>query len=154
MGASQEVTSKQRFDEAEAKILSFSGLSSEEIRISEVEIYEGCTIHTIEGGFEEQSEGEKKPLMVFIHGYGASGALFYPIMKGLSEHYHLILFDIIGMGGSTRWPFVCENAEDAEQYFLDSVEKWRIAMGELTDFYLVGHSFGGYLAGLYASFHP
>ena len=92
--------------------------------------------------------------MIFIHGYGASSALFYPIMKGLSEHYHCIWFDIIGMGGSTRWPFTCENAEDAEHYFLDSIEKWRIAMGDLTDFYLVGHSFGGYLGGLYASFHP
>ena len=35
------------------------------------------------------------------------------------------------------------------------MEEWRVAMGvlrgeTLTDFYLVGHSFGGYIAGLYA----
>ena len=74
-------------------------------------------------------------------------------MKALSEHFHCIFFDIIGMGGSTRWPFPCKTADEAEKYFLDSMEQWRVTMGNLTDFYLVGHSFGGYLAGLYASFH-
>ena len=74
-------------------------------------------------------------------------------MKGLSEHFHCIFFDILGMGGSTRRPFECETADEAEEYLLDSVEKWRIAMGDITDFYLVGHSFGGYLAGLYASYY-
>ena len=32
-------------------------------------------------------------------------------------------------------------------------EKWRIEMGELTNFYLIGHSFGGYMMGNYASRH-
>ena len=57
------------------------------------------------------------------------------------------------MGGSTRWPFACQTADEAEKYFLDSIEQWRIAMGNLTNFYLIGHSFGGYLSGLYASMY-
>lgn len=87
---------------------------------------------------------------MLIHGYGASSALFYTVMRELSEHFHCIFFDILGMGGSTRRKFECETADEAEEYLLDSVEKWRIAM-DITDFYLVGHSFGGYLAGLYSS---
>jgi enterochelin esterase-like enzyme len=31
------------------------------------------------------------------------------------------------------------------------MEKWRIAMGELTDFVLAGSSFGGYVSSIYAS---
>ena len=38
-------------------------------------------------------------------------------------------------------------------YFVEYFEKWRIAM-DLTDFYLIGHSFGGYQVGLYASKYP
>ena len=34
------------------------------------------------------------------------------------------------------------------------MEKWRIAMGNITEFYLIGHSFGGYLMGNYAVAYP
>ena len=37
---------------------------------------------------------------------------------------------------------------------MDVLEKWRIGMGGLTDFYLCGHSYGGYLSGTYASKYP
>ena len=46
--------------------------------------------------------GEKKPVLVLIHGYGGGGALFYKVIKPLTEYFHLILIDIIGMGGSSR----------------------------------------------------
>ena len=34
------------------------------------------------------------------------------------------------------------------------MERWRVAMDDLKDFYLVGHSFGGYLVGNYAAQYP
>jgi hypothetical protein len=37
------------------------------------------------------------------------------------------------------------------QYFIDYFEKWRVAMGNLQDFFLAGHSFGGYMMGNYAT---
>lgn len=91
-----------------------------------------------------------KPPLVLIHGYGGSGMLFYKSMKGLSENFHLFCIDIIGMGASSRCEFSVENSDEADKYFLDFLEQWRIAMDNLTNFFLLGHSFGGYLAGMYA----
>ena len=34
------------------------------------------------------------------------------------------------------------------------LEDWRVAMGKLRGFYLAGHSFGGYIAGIYAKKYP
>jgi pimeloyl-ACP methyl ester carboxylesterase len=40
--------------------------------------------------------------MVMVHGYGGSGIMFWKIIKPIAERYHLILVDILGMGGSSR----------------------------------------------------
>ena len=37
---------------------------------------------------------------------------------------------------------------------LDYFEKWRVAMNNMTGFVLVGHSYGGYIAGTYAVKYP
>lgn len=72
-------------------------------------------------------------------------------MKPLAEHFHVIFVDLPGMGGTSRVPFFCKTPEQAQDFFVDYLEFWRGEMeGELTDFYLVGHSFGGYISGLYA----
>ena len=34
------------------------------------------------------------------------------------------------------------------------MEKWRVAFGDLKDFYLAGHSFGGYISANYALKYP
>lgn len=111
-------------------------------------------MRTIEVGFPGASadgtEEPTKPKLVFIHGYGASGAMFYSIMRQLSEHFHVIFVDLPGMGSSTRVPFFCKTPEQAKNFFLGYLEDWRVAMGRLRGFYLAGHSFGGYIAGVYA----
>jgi pimeloyl-ACP methyl ester carboxylesterase len=89
-----------------------------------------------------------------MHGYGGSGIMFYKIMKPLAENFHLILIDVIGMGASSRPAFTATCANEADEYFIDFFEKWRIAMGGLTDFILAGHSFGGYICGHYAARYP
>jgi pimeloyl-ACP methyl ester carboxylesterase len=56
--------------------------------------------------------GDKsKQTLVLVHGYGGSGAMFWKIIKALSENYHLLLIDILGMGGSCRVPFPFKKAE-------------------------------------------
>jgi len=70
--------------------------------------------------------------------------------KSLAENFCLILLDIIGMGASSRAPFDCRTADEADQYFVDFVESWRVAMNNMTDFVLAGHSYGGYVTSLYA----
>ena len=93
-----------------------------------------------------------------IHGYGHSGAVFYKIMKDIADAgIHLVLIDIIGMGASSRsTTFDKENmnADEADAYFVEFLEKWRIAFGDLKGFYLAGHSFGGYICGHYALKYP
>ena len=58
------------------------------------------------------------------------------------------------MGLSTRVPFFCKTPDQAQDFFTTFIEDWRIAMGDLTDFYLAGHSFGGYISGMYAEKYP
>ena len=77
-------------------------------------------------------------------------------MKDLADAgIHLILIDIIGMGSSSRPEFDKEQtAEQADEYFVGFLENWRKAFGDLKDFYLAGHSFGGYVCGNYAIKYP
>jgi len=35
-----------------------------------------------------------------------------------------------------------------------AIERWRINMGNLTDFMIAAHSYGGYIFGTYASMYP
>jgi pimeloyl-ACP methyl ester carboxylesterase len=53
------------------------------------------------------------------------------------------------MGGSSRPYFKLETPQECVDFFLNSIEEWRQKMN-LDKFYLVGHSFGGYISGLYA----
>ena len=46
-------------------------------------------------------EGEK-PRLVLVHGFASSGPLFFKILGRLAHHFEIIMFDIIGMGGSSR----------------------------------------------------
>ncbi len=59
------------------------------------------------------------------------------------------MLDLLGTGGSSRPNFNLETPEECVDFFLNSIEEWRQKMG-LNQFYLVDHSFGGYISGLYA----
>lgn len=99
----------------------------------------------------------QKPILVLIHGWGSSSALFFKIFKKLCKHFCLILIDIPGMGSSSRplnYPYKTISPEDTITYFVNYLEAWRKQMGDLTNFYLSGHSFGGYLSGNWALRHP
>ena len=53
--------------------------------------------------------------------------MFFEIMKPLSEVYHAIFIDIIGMGGSTRYPYTFETPEQSADFFMKFLESWRVA---------------------------
>mmetsp|Transcript_5592 Transcript_5592/g.9612 ORF Transcript_5592/g.9612 Transcript_5592/m.9612 type:complete len:227 (+) Transcript_5592:76-756(+) len=109
---------------------------------------------------------QDKPKLVWIHGYASSGPLFFKIIKQLIEHFCVIFIDMLGMGGSSRPEDFFKDKftpEESIGYFVDSVEKWRQQMhnhidvgeaAEFTDFYLAGHSFGGYIVGNYGVTYP
>ena len=92
-----------------------------------------------------------------MHGFGSSSALYYRMIGRLQNKFRVVLVDIIGMGGSSR-PDNYEkgeiNAKESVEYFINYFEKWRKNFGNLKNFFLAGHSLGGYLAGHYAVKYP
>ncbi|CAH9077785.1 unnamed protein product [Cuscuta europaea] len=96
---------------------------------------------------------EGSPTLVMVHGYGASQGFFFRNFESLAKHFRVIAIDQLGWGGSSRPDFTCKSTEETEAWFIDSFEEWRKAKN-LTNFILLGHSFGGYVAAKYALQHP
>jgi cardiolipin-specific phospholipase len=57
------------------------------------------------------------------------------------------------MGCSSREPYKVSNAEESVSYFVNFVEAWR-KMKNITNFFMCGHSLGGYMAAIYSIKHP
>ena len=60
--------------------------------------------------------------------------------------------DLLGKGCSSRPEFLATNWEEAEEFFIQSIEEWRKTLN-LTNFHLIGHSMGGYISAKYALRH-
>ncbi|GLT57951.1 hypothetical protein SLA2020_308840 [Shorea laevis] len=96
---------------------------------------------------------EGSPTLVMIHGYAASQGFFFRNFDALASRFRVIAIDQLGWGGSSRPDFTCKSTEETEAWFIDSFEEWRKAKN-LSNFILLGHSFGGYVAAKYALKHP
>ncbi|KAL2458028.1 1-acylglycerol-3-phosphate O-acyltransferase [Forsythia ovata] len=96
---------------------------------------------------------EGSPTLVMVHGYGASQGFFFRNFDALAQHFKVIAIDQLGWGGSSRPDFTCKSTEETEAWFIDSFEEWRKAKN-LSNFILLGHSFGGYVAAKYALKYP
>ncbi|GKV46994.1 hypothetical protein SLEP1_g53944 [Rubroshorea leprosula] len=88
-----------------------------------------------------------------IHGYAASQGFFFRNFDALASRFRVIAIDQLGWGGSSRPDFTCKSTEETEAWFIDSFEEWRKAKN-LSNFILLGHSLGGYVAAKYALKHP
>ncbi|KAB1203729.1 Abhydrolase domain-containing protein 4 [Morella rubra] len=96
---------------------------------------------------------DDSPTLVMVHGYGASQGFFFRNFDALTSRFRVIAIDQLGWGGSSRPDFTCRSTEETEAWFIDSFEEWRKAKN-LSNFILLGHSFGGYVAAKYALKHP
>lgn len=96
---------------------------------------------------------DDSPTLVMVHGYGASHGFFFRNFDALAKHFRVIAIDQLGWGGSSRPDFTCKSTEETEAWFIESFEEWRKAK-HLSNFVLLGHSFGGYVAARYALKHP
>ena len=112
--------------------------------------------------FSVERTGETKDQnLVILHGYGAGLGLFYKNFEPLSrvKGWQLYALDLLGMGRSSRPPFRIKAKEraaqitEAEDWFVDSLEEWRVAK-KIDRFTLLGHSLGGYMAVAYALKYP
>ncbi|KAI9730238.1 MAG: hypothetical protein M1834_006002 [Cirrosporium novae-zelandiae] len=99
--------------------------------------------------------------LVMLHGYGAGLGFFYKNFEGLSRApgWRIYALDMLGMGRSSRPPFKIhakghqEKITEAENWFIDALEEWRIKK-KINRFTLLGHSMGGYMAVAYALKYP
>ncbi|CDW82640.1 UNKNOWN [Stylonychia lemnae] len=127
MGTAWSGVSESQFQTYERRMLSHTGIPLQNFEIFNVIIDNKRNyVRTVRVGLE------KNPPMVLIHGYGGSGIMFWQIIKPLADKYNLFVLDVLGYGGSKLW-------------------RKQI---DLEKFILVGHSFGGYLCGIYASRYP
>jgi len=102
-----------------------------------------------------------------ILGFGAGVGFWVCNLKELSQKHTVYAIDLLGFGRSSRTPYTGKTTDQAEAYFVDSIEEWRKAMnlqkfhllgmrlfGELLINNILGHSFGGYLSSIYTLKHP
>jgi cardiolipin-specific phospholipase len=101
-----------------------------------------------------------------LHGYGAGLGFFFQNFPTLAKWAgrrgsSVYALDWLGMGRSARVPFtvkakrddVAGRVSEAESFFVDSLEQWRIKM-DLEKMTLIGHSLGAYFSVVYALKYP
>ncbi|KAG7097179.1 hypothetical protein E1B28_004553 [Marasmius oreades] len=106
------------------------------------------------------------PPAVLLHGYGAGLGFFFRNFNTLAQwagrrNTSVFAVDWLGMGRSARLPFSISaprkdtqaRVEEAESFFVESLEEWRQKMG-LEKMTLVGHSLGAYFSTVYALRYP
>lgn len=109
----------------------------------------------------DNNDNNIKHHLVMLHGYGAGLAFFYKNFEALSRpsRWHLHALDLLGMGRSSRPPFRIRAKDragkiaEAEGWFVDALEEWRVKRG-IDRMTLLGHSLGGYMAVCYALKYP
>ncbi len=104
-------------------------------------------IHTLTGG------KFGNPPLLLIHGYGGAGFYFSCCIKELSKDFKVYIIDIPGMGSSSRIKYDCKEPEEAREFFCNCIEEWRKALC-IDRMFIGGHSFGGYIAGMYTLAFP
>ncbi|MCG7337205.1 alpha/beta fold hydrolase [Sporosarcina sp. ACRSM] len=102
--------------------------------------YDQGTIH-----YQEKGTGEP---LVFIHGVGLDHAMWEQQVNRLSEQYRVIVYDMIGHGGSSHPPGPYSLSQYVEQ-LASLVDGLR-----LEKIHLVGFSMGGMVAQGFALTHP
>lgn len=95
--------------------------------------------------------------LILLHGGPGSGHNYFLPLQDLAKHHGipLVMYDQIGCGKSTR---LRERAGDVGFWtmdlFLDELDNLIDYLGIRSGFYLLGHSWGGMMAGVYAARQP
>lgn len=97
------------------------------------------------------TRADKLPL-VLLHGLGAGIGIWVLNVDSLAQDRQVYAMDLLGFGRSSRPKFPL-TVQGVEEDYVESIEEWR-KENQLGRFTLVGHSFGGYLATLYARRYP
>ena len=88
------------------------------------------------------------PGLLMLHGFMGSGRCWQPLMAQLSAHYRCVSLDLMGFGESAK-PAIRYNVAKEVSFVRRVVE--RLALDPC---YILGHSFGGWVASAYALQYP
>lgn len=104
-----------------------------------------------------QSESDRKPVMVFVHGWGGSGRYWESTARALSDTYDCLLYDMRGFGRSSSKSLQAANPHPDPHHASYSMETYVDQLKSLLDALkldrvsLNAHSMGASIATLFAS---
>ena len=106
-------------------------------------------IHTL----RSKNISPEKPNFIFIHGYLGNSTNFMGVAPFILKDYNVYIPDTIGMALSSRPQVKFTSSTQCTDFFIDTIEKWRKALG-ISKFYICGHSLGGFFVGSYVLKYP
>ncbi|HIK21779.1 MAG TPA: alpha/beta hydrolase [Synechococcus sp. M44_DOE_062] len=109
---------------------------------------QGLNIAGAESCWAAYRERGKGIPLLFLHGFMATHANWWPLMQGLGDEYRCIALDLLGFGQSSQPALPYDIAAEVE-----FVRGFIQTLG-LPNPVLVGHSFGGWVAAAYAVRYP
>jgi abhydrolase domain-containing protein 4 len=101
--------------------------------------------------FAMNTDSKNVPI-VLLHGFGAGSAFWAMNLEELAVDHPVYAFDTLGFARSSR-PEFSDDPDKIEDQFVESIERWREAVG-IDRMVLLGHSFGGFKASSYALKYP
>jgi pimeloyl-ACP methyl ester carboxylesterase len=94
-----------------------------------------------------ESSGTGTPVLA-LHSSGMSGRQWRKLASSLSARHQVVLPDFLGCGGNPPWP------ADQPFHFSQDVAALAELTAQLPPAHVVGHSYGGFIASVYARRHP
>lgn len=88
------------------------------------------------------------PTLLLLHGFLGTGACWLPLMEQLRSHYRCISLDLLGFGNSGK-PAIRYDIATEVAFVRQVVEALHLG-----PCYILGHSFGGWVAAAYALQYP
>lgn len=105
---------------------------------------------------KEALQPTRKRKLLFLAGFGSSGASYFELYGELHKHFEVHIPDLLGFGSSGRPDFLCKTAEDTAAYFITCLRKWMDTTGFDKDgsYSIMAHSLGCWIASLFAVQYP
>lgn len=101
---------------------------------------------------QRTAQGGDRPVLMFIHGNGFCGGVYWPLMARCLDQVDWLWVDVPGHGDSDAGEHFLGWNENAEMAYL--ALRSQLPHYDGRPCYLVGHSFGGVMSLLIAARHP
>lgn len=149
----QHWKSRHLLDDAQWDLLQLLSLPNRDLEVVKTAIGRGNTMNEVCITPRNVTDPAKLNHFVLIHGYGAGLGFFLKNFEAISqnENWCIHALDLPGYGCSSRPVF--DRSIPLENYFIDSLEKWR-SERNIDSMLMCSHSLGAYLSVLYTMKYP